>query len=72
MTEREQLPSDDALEDVTPDMEMADQPIGSDDWGITDFEQSTGAPLDRKLARERPDSSDRSRGEDELRGEERP
>ena len=52
MTEREQLPSDDALEDVTPDMEMPDQPIGSDDWGITDFEQSTGEPLDRKLARE--------------------
>ena len=43
------------------DMPMPDQPIGSDDWGITDFEQATGEPLDRKLARERPDVQDRSR-----------
>jgi len=72
MTERVPLPSDDALEDGMPDMPMPDQPIGSDDWGITDFEQSTGEPLDQKLARERPDGPGRSRDEDDLRGEARP
>jgi len=72
MTEPEHLPSDDALEDVMTAMETPDQPVGSDDWGITDFEQSTGEPLDRKLARERPDDSDRSRDDEELRGGGRP
>jgi hypothetical protein len=66
MSEREPLPSDDALEDDMPDMALPDQPIGSDDWGITDFEQSTGEPLARKLAGERPDRPGRSRDEDEL------
>jgi hypothetical protein len=72
MTERQPLPSDDAPDDDMPDMPLPDQPVGSDDWGITDLEQSTGEPLDQKLARERPDSAGRSRDEDEPTGEERP
>ena len=43
------------------DMPMPDRPLGADDWGITDMEESSGEPLDVRLARERPDGSDRSR-----------
>lgn len=41
------------------DMPMPDEPIGADDWGITEFEERAGEPLDVRLARERPDGVDR-------------
>lgn len=34
------------------DMPIPDEPIGTDDWGITEFEERTGEPLGRRLARE--------------------
>jgi hypothetical protein len=37
------------------DMPMPDRPIGADKWGITEFEERSGEPLDRRLARETPD-----------------
>ncbi|MGH9012195.1 MAG: hypothetical protein ACRDYF_20485 [Acidimicrobiia bacterium] len=45
------------------DMPMPDRPLAADDWGITDMEESSGEPLDVRLARERPDGRDRSRDE---------
>lgn len=56
------------------DMPMPDRPLGADDWGITDMEQRSGDPLDRRLARERPEGPDRSEddgaGYDSLSAEE--
>lgn len=43
------------------DMPMPDRPIGAGDWGTTEFEERSGEPLDVRLARERPDGTDRSR-----------
>jgi hypothetical protein len=43
------------------DMPMPDRPLGADEWGITDMEQSSGESLDVRLGRERPDGRDRSR-----------
>jgi hypothetical protein len=43
------------------DMPMPDRPMGADDWGTTDMEESSGEPLDVRLSRERPDGRDRSR-----------
>jgi hypothetical protein len=37
------------------DMPMPDEPIGAHEWGITEFEERSGEPLDRRLARETPD-----------------
>jgi hypothetical protein len=37
------------------------RPLGADEWGITDMEESSGEPLDVRLARERPDGRDHSR-----------
>ena len=56
------------------DMPMPDEAIGAGDWGITEFEERAGEPLDRRLARERPDGVDRSEddgaGYDSLSAEE--
>jgi hypothetical protein len=56
------------------DMPMPDRPLGVDAWGITDFEERSGEPLDRRLAHERPDgrdlSEDDSAGYDTLSAEE--
>ena len=56
------------------DMPIPDRPIGADDWGITEFEERSGEPLDRRLAREQADGPDRSRddsaGYDTLSAEE--
>ncbi len=56
------------------DMPMPDRPLGADSWGITDFEERSGEPLGRRLARERPDGRDRSEddgvGYDSLSAEE--
>jgi hypothetical protein len=41
------------------DMPMPDQPLGADDWGITEFEERSGEPLDVRLAREVPDDAGR-------------
>jgi len=43
------------------DMPMPDRPMGADQWGTTDFEEQHGEPLSRRLARERPDGTDRAR-----------
>jgi hypothetical protein len=43
------------------DMPMPDRPMGADDWGITEMEESSGEPLDVRLSREWPDGRDRSR-----------
>ena len=43
------------------DMPMPDRPMGAEEWGITDLEQSSGEPLDVRLSRERPDGPDHSR-----------
>ena len=40
------------------DMPMPDRPLGSDSWGITDFEERNGEPLGRRLAHERPEGRD--------------
>jgi hypothetical protein len=40
------------------DMPMPDRPLGADQWGITDMEQRSGEPLDRRLAHERPEGRD--------------
>ena len=40
------------------DMPMPDRPLGADAWGITDFEERSGEPLERRLAHERPDGRD--------------
>ena len=37
------------------DMPMPDEPIGTDDWGLTESEERTGEPLGRRLARETPE-----------------
>jgi hypothetical protein len=54
----EQLRTDDP---GVADMPMPDRPLAADDWGITHMEESSGEPLDVRLARERPDGPDRSR-----------
>ena len=41
------------------DMPMPDQPLGADDWGITEFEERNGEPLDVRLSRETPDDAGR-------------
>jgi hypothetical protein len=45
------------------DMPMPDQPLGADDWGITEFEERSGEPLDVRLARETPDTGRFDAGE---------
>ncbi len=37
------------------DMPMPDEPLGADEWGITEFEERAGEPMDLRLARETPD-----------------
>ena len=34
---------------------MPDRPLGADQWGITDLEERSGEPLDRRVAHERPE-----------------
>jgi hypothetical protein len=41
------------------DMPMPDQPLGADDWGITEFEERSGEPLGLRLSRETPDDAGR-------------
>lgn len=41
------------------DMPMPDRPLGADSWGITEFEERQGEPLDVRVNRERPDGRDR-------------
>ena len=48
----EQLRTDDP---GVADMPIPDEPIGADDWGVTEFEERTGEPLGRRLARETPE-----------------
>jgi hypothetical protein len=56
------------------DMPMPDRPMGADSWGVTDLEERNGGPLDRRLARERPEgwdlSEDDGAGYDTLSAEE--
>ena len=56
------------------DMPMPDEPIGADEWGVTELEERSGEPLGRRLARERPDGVDRAEddgaGYDSLSAEE--
>ena len=40
------------------DMPMPDRPLGADSWGITEMEERSGEPLDRRLAHERPEGRD--------------
>ncbi len=40
------------------DMPMPDRPLGADQWGITDLEQRSGEPLDRRVAHEQPEGRD--------------
>jgi hypothetical protein len=40
------------------DMPMPDRPLGVDQWGITDMEERSGEPLDRRVAHERPEGRD--------------
>ena len=54
----EQLRTDDP---GVADMPMPDRPLGADEWGITEFEERSGEPLDVRLAREVPDGRDRFR-----------
>ena len=38
------------------DMPMPDEPMGVDEWGVTEFEERSGEPMSRRLARETADA----------------
>ena len=46
------------------DMPMPEEPLGADSWGVTEFEEREGEPLDVRLNRERPDGRDRAGNDD--------
>jgi hypothetical protein len=48
------------------DMPMPDRPLGTDQWGITDMEERSGEPLDRRVAHERPDDGRHRAADDGL------